>query len=288
MARKSSQPLTPSELKAFRHQVAILKKKGLISKTDARSAQPYWLRGGKRLDKTVADYDDVLSGKADAVKVEPKQLRQYRKAGYETIKDRVIIPHSATEKASITPKGVIKIRESKSGIQRVEIPIPYHNLEQFVRDGIAQGESLNSLKGGGKRYWAYKFFGHNSYATYSDLDLLFQELADGTASGLNLMDKASESTYKQQNEIYQNLTLFSVPGTGQNSWPRRTDFKPPKASAGARKRYRKRIKNTVMGVRSRQRDAQAHKDWRARLKGKKLNEYKRKAKNRAKKSRKKR
>jgi hypothetical protein len=283
MARKSATPLTPSQLKEFRHKIAILNKKGLLSKTNAKSAKPTWIRGGKRLDKVVADYDDVLSGKADAIKVAPAQLKQYKKAGYETLKDRVIIPHSATETASITPKGTIKVRESK-GIQRVEIPIPFHNLEQFVHDGIKQGEQLDTLKGGKHRVWAYKFFGHNSYATYSNLDLLFAELAEGTASGLNLMDKAQESTWKQQNEIYQNLTLFSL--SPPSIWPHRDIGKRPAATPAARARYRKRIKGTAVGERAAHRNAQDQARHRAKLKGAKLAEYKRKAKKRAKKSRK--
>jgi hypothetical protein len=275
--------LTPAELKTFRHNVAILNKKGVLSGTDARKAKPFWVRQGKRLDKLVESYDDVTSGKAEAVKVDAKQLRQYKKSGYETRKGRVIIPHAATERVSVTPKGHIKVKESKSGIKRIEIPIPFHNLEQWVRDGKKQGEQLDSLKGG-RPYWAYKFHGHNSYATYTRLDILFDELSVGTASGLNLMDMAEQSTRKQQNEIYQNLTLFAVPS--RDAWAHRNISERSATTSASRKRRRKRIKNTELGVRARARDNEAHKQWRLKLKGSKLNEYKRKAKARAKKSRK--
>lgn len=282
MARGKSKPLTSSELKTFRHNVSILKKKGLISKTDARSAQPYWIRGGSRLDKLVARFDDVISGKAAAIEVSDKQLRNYRKAGFETTGKRVIIPHSATERASITPKGNIKIQDSKSGLKRIELPVPYHNLAQWVRDVKAQGAALDSLKGG-RPYWAYKFSGHNSYAVYVHLEQMFSELSIGTASGLNLMDKADESTRKQQNEIYQNLTLFAVPS--QSSWPLRDIGKRSPLTPEARRKYRKRIKHTLVGQRARDRDAKAKLEYRKKLKGAKLVEYKTKAKKRAKKSR---
>ena len=283
MARKTP-PLSPSELKAFRHKIAELKKKGLISKTDARSAKPNWIRQGKRLDKWVADFDDVLSGKAAAIRVSDKQLRKYRKAGYETKSGAVIIPHSAGERASITRKGHVQIRDSKSGMKRIELPIPFHDLKQFVNDGIKQGAVLDSLKGS-RPYWAYKFYGHNSYATYTNLDLLFEELSEGTASGLNLMDMARQETRKQQNEIYQNLTFFAVPS--QSSWPRRDLSIRTAASAAARKRYRKRIKHTVVGQRARDRDAEAHRKWRERLTKSEKEKYNAKGRKRARKSNKK-
>lgn len=277
--------LSPSELKDFRHKVGLAKKKGLISKIDARSARPEMMRQGNRLDKLVAKFDDVISGKAGAVEVSDKQLRQYRKSGYETIGKRVIIPHSATEKASITRKGYIQVKESKSGIKRVELPIPFHNLEQFVRDGEAQGRVLDNLKGG-RKYWAYKFNGFNSYSTYERLDLLFSELSEGTASGLNLMEIAHEATPRQQKEVYQNLTFFAIPD--YSSWPTRNIGKQSRPSAQARKRYRRRIKNTLAGERQRVQDAAAHKQWRSKLSGAELEKYKRKARKRAKKARAKR
>jgi hypothetical protein len=282
----AKRPLSPAELKSFRHKVAQLKKKGLVSKTDARSAQPTWIRQGTRLDKLVAKYDDVLSGKAAAVKVKPAQLKQYKKAGFETLKGRVIIPHAAGERATVTPQGSIKVEKSlkpTKGIRRVVLPIPFHNLDQFVRDGKAQGEALNALKGG-NRYWGYKFYGNNSYATYTDLDLLFDELSIGTASGLNLMDKYQESDRKQQNEIYQNLAFFSVPS--QSEWPIRDFSKRSRSSAAARARYRKRIKGTLMGERERIRNKERQQKFRDKLKGLNLVEYKKKAKRRSKKSRK--
>ena len=287
MAR--SKLLTGPQLKAFRHHVSILKKKGLISKTDARSAQPYWIRNGKRLDKVVASYDDVLSGKAEAVKVTPAQLKQYKKAGYDTEQDRVIIPQSAGERATVTKSGTIKVQKIKkpeTGIKRVELPIPFRDLRQWVEDGRKQAEQLDSLKGG-RKLWAYKLYGHRSYATYSDLTQLFRELSIGTASGLNLMDKAREETRKQQNELYQNLTLFAVPS--DREWPRGNMGRGSRTSKAARQRYTARIKATPIGERARARHAAEERERRAKLKqtgGKALAEYKRKAKARAKKSRK--
>lgn len=281
---KRSKPLSTSELKAFRSKVALLKKKGLISKTDARSAKPEWVRQGKRLDKLVDQWDDVLSGKAAAVKVSEKQLRQYRKAGFETKQGRVIIPHAATEKVSVAGKSTIKIQESQIGLKRVELPVPYHDLKQWITDSTKQANALQSL-GGGRKYWAYKFKGYNSYATYDSLELLFLELVEGTASGLNLMDKAQESTRQQQNEIYQNLTLFAMPAP--SDWPRRSLSRHAKTSKASRTRYKVRIRGTVFEEKRRERDNEAHRNWRANLSKAELKKYNKKGAKRAKKSRRK-
>jgi hypothetical protein len=285
MARGKTKPLSATELKSFRHSVSILKKKGLISKTDARSAQPYWIRGGNRLDKLVAKFDDVISGKVSAVEVSDKQVKQYRKAGFETFKNKVLIPHAAGERATVLKQGNIKVQKivkPETGTRRIILPIPFHNLKQWIRDGKAQGDMLDSLKGG-RKVWAYKFMDNNSYATYEHLELLFEELSVGTASGLNLMDKANTTTRKQQNEIYQNLALFAVPS--QVDWPRRDIGRRKPPSAEARRRYRRRIKGSLVGERAMDRDAEAKRKYRKNLKGKNLVEYKRKAKKRAKKSR---
>ena len=279
---KRSKPLSSSELKAFRSKIAQLKKQGLISKTDARSAQPYWVRKGptgatKRLDTWVKEWDDVLSKKAAAVKVPDKQLREYRKSGYETKQGRVIIPHKATEKVKVTKSGTIKVKESK--ISRTEIPVKFHNLEEWI-----QNKKLEALsqRNKGHEFWAYKFYGHNSYATFDSLDSLFDLLVEGTGSGLNISDKFRESTRKQQNELYQNLTLFNIPTRG--SWVRRDIGARPKTSAAARKRYRIRIRGTMYEERALARDAEAHRNWRARMSKAEKKKYNKKGAARAKKS----
>ena len=81
MARKLSTSYTPAELKKFRHGISILKKKGIVSNVDARTARPEMIRGGKTLLEQSRKFDDVISGKAEAVKLPQKKLREYKKAG---------------------------------------------------------------------------------------------------------------------------------------------------------------------------------------------------------------
>jgi hypothetical protein len=106
---------------------------------------------------------------------------------------------------------------------------------------------------------------------------MLQEMTIGTGSGLNLMDKARNTTRKQQEEIYQNLTFFAL--DNKYNWER-PDFA---------KRRREGRKGKRMGRRSeisKARHAEEERLRRARMTGRKKSEYKRKAKKRAAKSRK--
>jgi hypothetical protein len=272
---------TKVDIRAFRHQVKILKDKGLIHNIDARSAQPYYVRQGKQLKDWIKEYDDVLSGKVEPVKLTPTKTKEYKRAGYEVKRGFTMVPKGATEKVKVTKEGEIEIKHP-SGFKRIKYAVPFHNLSQWAKDMKKKWQELDKTKPA-KAYWAYKFYGHNSYVPYSDLELLLDDLMNGSESGLNFTEKARHETHKQQNEDYQNLEFFIVPN--YRAYP-----EPPnrriKTTPAARKRYRQRIKNTAVGERARQRDAEAHRVWRAKLKGKKLAEYKKEGRKRAKKSKK--
>jgi hypothetical protein len=275
----------PVDLKQFRHAVAILKKQGLIQNVNAKRAQPFWVRQGQRLSDTVKKFDDVVSGKVSAVKLPPKKTKEYKKAGYQIVKDRVMVPHAVGETIKITPQKEIEVKHV-SGVTRIKKAIPYQNLEQWLRDAARKPKLLDQEKAP-KEYFAYKFKGYNSYQVYPNAETMLDDLINGSVSGLNLLDKAQHTTRKQQNEIYQDLEIVRVPRRDLWPYPERAAGERMKTSPEARKRYLKRIKGTPAGARLRERDAELHKAWRAKLHGKKLAEYKHKARKRAKKSRRK-
>jgi hypothetical protein len=281
-------PKKTVNIKQFRHAVSILKKQGLISDIDASKAQPWMVRGGQRLTDTIKKYDDVVSGKTTAVKLPEKKTAEYRKAGYQISKGRVMVPHAAGETVKITPKKEIEVKHP-SGITRVKKAIPFQNLEQWLRDNLRRPDILNSTKAP-KEYFAYKFKGYNSYQVYPDAYGMLDDLVNGSVSGLNLMDKAQHSTRKQQNELYQDLEIVTVPrrevwtptpGVRVNAPERMA------TSKAARKRYLERVKGTAVGQRIREANKQRQKEWRDKLSGRKLEQYKKKGRKRAKKSSKK-
>jgi hypothetical protein len=62
--------LTTKELRDFRSYVSQLKSKGLIPKsTDAKTARPYFIRGGKTLAESVNKYHNELTPKPELVKL---------------------------------------------------------------------------------------------------------------------------------------------------------------------------------------------------------------------------
>jgi hypothetical protein len=275
---------TPAERKKFRSAVAILKKKGIVSNIDARSARPDMIRDGKTLAEQVKTFDDVISDKAEAIKLPQSKLREYKKAGYETIQGRVIVPKLRGDKVTVK-NGEIKIKE-KSGIERVKKAVPYQNLEQWL--GAMENNQLriNAMKR--KNEWfAYKIKDNRSWRTYRTIGQLLDDLRNGSVSGLNLSEKFRHESVKNQNEFFEAFEIVRVP-TAESWIHTRPERQRSPQSKRARKAWLKRTANTEKGEERRRQHAERQREYRANMKGKKLNDYKKKAIKRAKKSRKRR
>lgn len=230
----SEKKLTPSELRSFRSTVSKLKSQGLISpitksgnKLDARSATPNWRdSSGRKLSTIVAKYDDVVSGKLTAVKVTPTKLKEYKRAGFETTKDRVLVPHSAGEKVSIK-NDKIKVT-SKSGVQIVHIPVEYHDLEQYLKDVMKKRHAINRMKQPDE-WFGFSYFGNHSIELFDSIEQVVRRLRSyGTIQNL--------SRYKQK-EIYKNLVIVKMPDKGSEKWFER----PPRQRSKEYNRKRAKI-----------------------------------------------
>lgn len=269
-------------LRDFRKKVALLKRQGLVaSRVDARSAFPSWKSDGTKLSTLINKYDDVVSGKVTAVKVDPKTLSQYRAAGYETSKGHVMVPHAEEETARRIGKTIVI--KNKSGIERIQIPIEYHNAVQYLRDIRKNQKLIDAMKykneawGFRVRSAKYKGIGGYSTAYYTEIDLLIDEL--------ERYDIANEGN----GDLFDGLEIFRI--SNRNEWGRRVDAQ---TKVRRRKGLGSGIYNPKAAKRRRQRnlafirakDAEKHRIWRAKLKDRKKEEYKRKARKRAKRSRK--
>src|SRR5271155_3119765 len=170
------------DLRKFRHSVSVLKTQGLLPARassglplDARSVTPKWKINGKTLGSIVKKYDDVASGKATAIVVPSAKYKALKKAGFETAPGlRVIVPHSATEKAKFVA-GEVTIT-NKSGIQRIQIPVEYHNLNQYLRDIKANATIINRMKANNE-YFGIRFFGGQRANFYADIESLIEDLS---------------------------------------------------------------------------------------------------------------
>ena len=261
-------------LRDFRHRVSVLKKAGLIpgknrwGKTvDARSAKPTSKFNGKSLQSIVNKYDDVASGKATALKVPKKQLSQFKKAGFQTQGGKVIIPHSATEKV-VRERGEVVIK-SKSGIERVQIPIPFQNLTQYLEDIRKDAKRINAMKRRNE-YFGFKFFGNNSSSLYQDIGHAIEDLQRYSAI-------ATANTRIKQQEIYRNLEIVRVNRAANWVFPSERRRMMSKAYNKRRmKAFRKNLKRKPLAVQESYKEAsrQRSKAYRARIKRKNNGQYK--------------
>jgi hypothetical protein len=275
-----------AELKDFRHAVSVLKKQGLISgrtssgqKIDARSALPNWKIKGKKLSTLVKKYDDVVTGKATAVKVPPKTLKQFRKSGFETANKRVLVPHSKSETAQF--KGGEMAIKNKSGIERVQIPVEYQNLNQYLRDLKKNSELINRMK---KRneYFGIRFFGGQRAQFYSDIESLIADLS-------RYEDIQKVTSRAKQSEIYKNLEILRMNRQGaetvEHQIHERKRTRSKEYNRRAMKRYRNRIKSKPrLLAKKREGDARRMREYRKRMKGPRRAHYLKQAKIRSKKA----
>jgi hypothetical protein len=276
-----------ANLRDFRKRLSVLKKQGLIpastargTKIDARYADPrYKLKNGKTLGSLVKKYDDVATGKATALKVSKKQVTLFKKAGYETAAGKVIVPHSATEKA-LVERGEVVIK-SRSGIERIQIPIPFQNLTQYLNDIQKDKARINRMKRRNE-YFGFKFFGNNSSSLYQDIGHAIEDLARYSAV------VAATSRIKQQ-EIYRNLEIVRVARSANWVFPsERRRMMSKKFNRERMRKFRKKLKHKPEAIQQQYRESNARRmrEYRKRMRNGRLKAYKLKARKRAKKSRK--
>lgn len=282
-----------SQLRQFRKSVSILKKKGLLTgvnrwgkPVDARSAYPTTKINGKSLKSLVAKYDDVVSGKSEPIKVPAKKLKQFRKAGFSTANGRVLVPHSANETARLI-KGEVVIK-STLGIERVQVPVPYENLHQYLTDIKKDSKKINRMKRRGESF-GFRFYGHNSIAAYDDID----DAIDDLFTRYESIDQAlAEKSPMKQRDVYRNLEFIRITRRGEKHWEDQQSNRKPSTSKGyaaARsKRFRERIKDMPQWKQDKIAEGTARRmqEYRKRLKRSKKADksYKKAARVRAKKS----
>src|SRR6202012_2424729 len=76
-----------NELKQFRHDVSILKRKGLLDKSiDARSIKP-----SKYLKSQIRKFGNVLRGEASPVKVKKSNIAALKSRGFTVKNGRAVI-----------------------------------------------------------------------------------------------------------------------------------------------------------------------------------------------------
>lgn len=204
----------------FHHAISVLKEKGIIpSRIDARKAEPFNVtksgpQGGTyTLRELVDKYDDVISGKATPVKLSESETKAYKRLGYETHKGKVIIPHSANESVKVE-RGRAVITHPK-GIERVQLPIEYHNLEQFLDEAMENADEIDRMKNS-REYFSFNFYGYGTSQIFSNIDQLLETFRHYKAADQAIGSKSS----RRMNEVYRNLEIVR---TSKMAWRKRLD-----------------------------------------------------------------
>lgn len=233
-----------ANIKDLRHAIAVLKKRGLITgttkagfKIDARSVQPGTIINGKRADVLARKFDDVVSGKVTPVKVPDAKLRIYRKQGYETAQGRVLVPHSAGQTVFVE-KGVIGTRDA-AGIERLTIPIEFHNISRYLRDLRKNSAEINAMKRRNE-WFGIRFFGNHRGNFYRTIEGVLDALSQYDTLG------NPPASHSKQVEIFQNLEILRISPRSTRQWEETATAKHQRQSKEYnRKRqaaYRKRLK----------------------------------------------
>lgn len=193
------------DVKAFRSEIAKLKRKGLVSKKyDARKVTPT-----KYLKKQIKEFAAVLRGEATAVTIKKKETRKaYQETGYQTKGKKVIIPLAKNEKITVTHGKVVRTQKMPMGTyQHIDIPIKYVNLRQYLEDLRRSDFKLSK-----DEQFAFRFFGGESISTFANIEVLINKLMR-----YETIEDGLDASRKEQKNIYQNLEIFRV--NKKFKWP---------------------------------------------------------------------
>lgn len=226
-----------NELKQFRHDVSILKRKGLLDKSlDARSIRP-----SKYLKSQVKRFKSVLSGGASPVKVSKQTQANLKKRGIDVKNGRAVIPHLPGEKVRST-RGTYKVVTTMKGgrISRLDLALDVDDINQWLDDlsenrfKIPRGDQL-----------AFQFRGYNSLRGFVDLpSKTAQEQMAEVLMGYSLVKDAMAGKFydgEDDADVIDGIVIFKTERLGDRPTPRPEDYRRHEDEA-AREIYRERAR----------------------------------------------
>jgi hypothetical protein len=210
------------QLRQFRSDVSALKKAGVVrSSIKVKSALPSSTSNGQRLDELVRKYKSATPSGGNAAKIvvtTPTQANAYRKLGYVTDARRgskpehVLVPIPKGAKVTVDKSGEIRVHEV-NGIETVHLPVPYHNLTQYIEGVMSDAKAINAMKERNEAF-GFQFYGNNSKKAFGTIQALFNYLT-GYESVEPLLDKAHS---KEAREMVQNLVIVKSPTADMYEW----------------------------------------------------------------------
>lgn len=263
-----------------------LKQHGFISK-QANLRRPYVSYG---VLKKVADLQPVYHAGYKAVKVPKKTLQKAKAEGFLTVGSRVVVPPDRAFIKRLEAGMVTGVKPVKLGfLEAVVLPIDIYDMRSLVhRMQLDGGTGLDHLKLKNEQF-AFKYYGHISYRPFRDTFDLYKYLlqyrsifdAAGDLRMENLAEEFENFQLLRLNPVDKDKFFMSVAerqkilrnkrrgnrrgAKRQSSWYRSLDRMGP-----------------TKGQRFLEKRKQRAADWRASLSPQELEEYKAKARARAK------
>lgn len=203
-ATKKSERVGSDAKKQLQEHTRILKKTGLILK-QRQQATP------KQLKK----FADILTDKSVALKIHAKKAAvyrapQYKSEGYRVVKLQhphkpvVIVPRTSAD-VQIKQKGGYVTKIQPNGVEHIEIPVPYHKLDEWLRAIKKDRRKLEKLKPVGS-YWGFRFYGYRSLRTFTHIDQLEEYLRKYESVTLSINSQSA----KDQMDVYRNLEIVTL------------------------------------------------------------------------------
>jgi hypothetical protein len=264
MATKTS---NAAGLRKFRHDYAQLKKKGLVPHVDARGVKPT-----KSRLRTLAKYRSVLQGTSAVAKLPLIKAREYVAAnkGATLVSNarggsRVILPISKGDKISVS-HGRVKIR-MPLGIERVQLPIKFHNLEQWANGIKKNAAKIDAMKAAGERF-AFNFAGHHSLSFFDSID----DLIDTVLEYPTFEDAIDSDDAETQSTVYSMIEIVKFP---RGLWPEPSATRKQQTAAYQKERRTRRRKNRPAYKKELENEitAQRMREYRAKMKEKNPSQY---------------
>lgn len=220
-----ARPLDTSQLRAFRKDVAALKRSGILGdlKPSTSTVLPSTLYQGKPLKTWVKVYDSATPSGGSTSKVvslPKKQAETYKKLDYISDVSRktkttahVLVPTIPGTKVKVDKEGKIHVTETSTGITVVHLPVKYHNLEQYVEDVLKNAREINRMKRSNERF-GFQFFGSNSRRIFPDI----QELMDYLTGYRSIDEMLDRKNSRWAREAIQNLVIIKGPVAPMLDW----------------------------------------------------------------------
>lgn len=206
MADKSA---ATAQLKQFRHDLSILKRKGIVDKKyDARSQTPT-----KYLKSIIKEFGGVLSGEKGAVRVKDKKKREvYKAQGYTVRRDRVLVNKAPEETVRASrgknglPDFVHVVKGNGGKIERINMRLNRTDIVKWIED-----LRNNRVRVGDDEELMFQIFGNNSregFGTFGGKTAQ-ERMADYLEFNYPVLDEVQGDAEKE-GALIEDIVIFKI------------------------------------------------------------------------------